>query len=212
MFSIIMERIHSAGMSRVNETPVQTRRPRDAEKDAESKIVAWVFNPYIFSVQKEGTGWKPVLRAFISPFCSAVVLRVSASPWLPLIVALILMLTTSTMASDSPQPASVADVKIMPGFWADRIATVRNKTIEHNFEECDSHGRFRNFDRAAGKDQSPWEGKFFFDDSDPYKVIEGAAYVLMQKPDPDLEKQIDDYIAGSRRRSDRMGIWILGMR
>ena len=93
------------------------------------------------------------------------------------------------------QSIPVADVKITDGFWADRIKVVRDKTIAHNFEQCDIHGRLRNFDRAAGILDTKPEGKFVFDDSDPYKVIEGAAYCLMQQRDRDWEKQIDDIVA-----------------
>src|SRR4051794_30412289 len=108
-----------------------------------------------------------------------------------------IFLTTTVMAEPTLtlQSVPVADVKITSGFWADWIHVVRDKTIAHNFQQCDIHGRLRNFDRAAGKLEGKYEGKFFFDDSDPYKVIEGAAYVLMQQRDPELEKQIDDIVA-----------------
>jgi DUF1680 family protein len=41
------------------------------------------------------------------------------------------------------------------------------------------------------------EGKFegiYFNDSDLYKVIEGAAYSLKSHPDPELEKYVDGVI------------------
>ncbi|HEX3356247.1 MAG TPA: beta-L-arabinofuranosidase domain-containing protein [Tepidisphaeraceae bacterium] len=108
------------------------------------------------------------------------------------------------------QSVPVAEVKIADGFWKDKIEVVRDKTIAHNFMECDTHGRFRNFDRAAGVLGGAWEGKYFFDDSDPYKTIEGAAYVLMQKRDPELEKQIDDIakrVAAAQMKDGYVDTW-----
>ena len=43
-----------------------------------------------------------------------------------------------------------------------------------------------------------------FIDSDLYKVMEGAAYLLQLRPDPELEKTIDDLaevIAGAQHRN-----------
>src|SRR3954451_865592 len=120
--------------------------------------------------------------------------RKSLSLWSWLILGLFFTAPLMAAETSTLQSLSVADVKVTDGFWANRIKVVREKTIAHNFQQCDIHGRFRNFDRAAGKLDGPIEGKFYFDDSDPYKVIEGAAYVLMQQRDPELEKQIDDIV------------------
>jgi DUF1680 family protein len=117
----------------------------------------------------------------------------SCHSWL--LAFIVLFVVQTIMAAETVsklEPAPIANVKITDGFWANWINVVRDKTIAHNFGQCDIHGRFRNLDRAAGKLNTPLEGKFPFDDSDGYKVIEGAAYVLMQKRDPELEKYIDD--------------------
>src|SRR4051794_1423465 len=75
---------------------------------------------------------------------------------------------TPIMAAETStlQSVPVADVKITDGFWANWIKVVKDNTIEHNFKQCEIHGRFRNFDRAAGKLEGGYEGKFVFDDSD----------------------------------------------
>ncbi len=156
------------------EKKMQPQRRGDAETDAEKYKIKLIFS-------------SSLLRVF---------LRASVSPRLHFLF--LFLIATTVMAAEQNsglQSVPVADVKIADGFWKDKIEVVRDKTIPHNFMECDTHGRFRNFDRAAGVLDGTWEGKYFFDDSDPYKTIEGAAYVLMQKRDPELEKQIDDIAA-----------------
>ena len=55
-------------------------------------------------------------------------------------------------------------------------------------------GRIDNFAKAAGWMDGPHEG-IFFNDSDVYKIIEGAAYSLMLHPDPALDAYLDKVIA-----------------
>lgn len=88
---------------------------------------------------------------------------------------------------------SFTQVKIADTFWAPRIQTNREKSLLHNIEWCEKTGRISNFDKAAKK-----EGKFegiYFNDSDLYKVIEGASYSLSTHPDAELDKRLDDIIA-----------------
>jgi DUF1680 family protein len=60
---------------------------------------------------------------------------------------------------------------------------------------CEQTGRIANFKRAAGLEQGPFQG-IFFNDSDVYKVLEGASYILAQHPeDKKLDKYVDDLIA-----------------
>lgn len=85
-------------------------------------------------------------------------------------------------------------VKIEDSFWAPRIKTNREKSIPHNFLMCEQTGRIANFTRAGGLEQGKFQG-IFFNDSDVYKLLEGACYSLATNPDPVLEKQVDDLIA-----------------
>ncbi|MGD0897755.1 MAG: beta-L-arabinofuranosidase domain-containing protein [Thermoguttaceae bacterium] len=87
-----------------------------------------------------------------------------------------------------------ASVKIEDEFWTPRLATNREKSLPHNFAWCEKTGRISNFDKAAGKAPGKFEG-MFFNDSDLYKVLEGASYSLADRPDPALEKTVDDIIA-----------------
>ncbi|MFA5783704.1 MAG: beta-L-arabinofuranosidase domain-containing protein, partial [Phycisphaerae bacterium] len=88
----------------------------------------------------------------------------------------------------------VTSVKNTDGFWNGRIETNRTVTIPYGFKKCEQYGRVRNFERAGGLLDGEYEGKMPFDDSDIYKVIEGASYSLANIPDKELEKYIDGII------------------
>jgi len=91
-------------------------------------------------------------------------------------------------------PVSFTDIKLSDDFWSSRIETNRTVTIPYGFEKCEKEGRIRNFARAGGLLEGEYEGKMPFDDSDIYKIIEGASYSLTVHPDPELEKYIDGII------------------
>jgi DUF1680 family protein len=91
-------------------------------------------------------------------------------------------------------PVLFTDITLTDNFWLRRIETNRTVTIPFGFEKCEKEGRMRNFARAGGLLKGGYEGKMPFDDSDVYKIIEGASYSLAVHPDPRLEKYIDDII------------------
>ena len=92
-------------------------------------------------------------------------------------------------------PVPLTSVKLSDAFWAPRLETNRTVTIPFALEECESTGRVKNFEIAGGAAQGAFCTQYPFDDSDVYKVIEGAAYSLMVQPDPQLEKRIDQLVA-----------------
>jgi len=91
-------------------------------------------------------------------------------------------------------PVPFTDIKLTDDFWSSRVETNRTVTIPYGFEKCEKEGRIRNFARAGGLLEGEYEGKMPFDDSDIYKIIEGASYSLTVHPDPKLEKYIDGII------------------
>lgn len=91
------------------------------------------------------------------------------------------------------KPVPFTAVHIADEFWAPKIHTVLEATLPHCFEQCEKTGRLSNFDKAAGKVEGKFTG-LFFDDSDVYKVIEGAAYALMHERDEELENYVDGVI------------------
>ena len=84
-------------------------------------------------------------------------------------------------------------VSIKDQFWTPRIETNRTVTIPSSFQKCEETGRVENFVLAAKK-----TGKFLttfpFDDTDIYKIIEGASYSMSVHPDPALDKYVDSLI------------------
>lgn len=92
-------------------------------------------------------------------------------------------------------PVAFTSVKIAPNtFWGDRIKAAREVTIPLAFSKCESEGRYANFIKAAHPSDSYKVGGFSFDDTDVYKTIEGASYLLQTYPDKKLEKYIDSVL------------------
>jgi DUF1680 family protein len=91
------------------------------------------------------------------------------------------------------QGISFDRVAISDQFWLSRIEINRTVTIPVSFAKCEQTGRVENFVLAAKK-----QGKFLtaypFDDTDVYKIIEGASYSLAVHPDPALDKYVDSMI------------------
>ncbi len=87
-------------------------------------------------------------------------------------------------------PVRFTDVNFTGGFWAQRLAAVRDATLLANFHQCEITGRIDNFAAAAGANPGPFQG-YFFNDSDVYKAIEGAAYVLATLPAGDQKSELD---------------------
>lgn len=104
--------------------------------------------------------------------------------------------TSAHAATPTTQPLTAVPfmaVKFTDAFWAPRLETNRTVTIPHDFHMCEKTGRIANFARAAGREKGDHQG-IYFDDSDVYKVIEGAAYSLATHPDPKLDQYLDDLI------------------
>jgi len=85
-------------------------------------------------------------------------------------------------------------VQLQDAFWAARLETNRTRSLPHNFQWCEQTGRISNFAKAAGLMPGKFEG-IYFNDSDVYKVLEGASYSLAYHRDPALEKTVDAVIA-----------------
>lgn len=102
---------------------------------------------------------------------------------------------TEKPAADYPiQPVPFTSVKLSDNFWAPRIRKNATVTIPIAFSYCESSGRIKNFEVAAGLDTGRFRTIYPFDDSDVYKIIEGASYSLQTYPDPKLEAYLDNLI------------------
>ena len=97
------------------------------------------------------------------------------------------------------KPVPFTAVHIDDTFWAPRIETNRTVTIPFAFGKDEETGRIDNFIRAGKALRGePFDNKQFppypFDDTEVYKVIEGASYSLSVHPDPKLDAYIDGLI------------------
>lgn len=98
--------------------------------------------------------------------------------------------------SDYPiSPVNIKNVNLKDHFWLPKIKAVQDTTIHYAFDKCDEEGRMHNFLVAGGKKEGVYKGKMPFDDTDLYKIIEGASYSLISKPNPELDAYIDSIIA-----------------
>lgn len=93
------------------------------------------------------------------------------------------------------QEVAFTQVHLTDNFWAPRIETNRTVSIPSAFKQCEINGRFDNFAIAGGLMEGEHRGDFSFDDTDPYKIIEGASYSLASHYDEDLDNYLDSVIA-----------------
>jgi DUF1680 family protein len=97
------------------------------------------------------------------------------------------------------KPVSFTEVHVDDQFWAPRIEINRKVSIPTAFDQCERTGRIENFVRAAeaihGENLIDKHAPGFpFDDTDIYKVIEGASYTLSVHPDPQLQAYVNSLI------------------
>ena len=86
------------------------------------------------------------------------------------------------------KPVAFTAVHLDDDFWAPRIETNRITTIPYAFVQCENSGRMDNFERAArvlhGETETNLNPPGYpFDDTDPYKVLEGDAFATAGKLD-----------------------------
>lgn len=104
--------------------------------------------------------------------------------------------------TDTPQklaysitPVNIQNVKLTDAFWLPIIKKVQEKTIEYAIQKCEEEGRLDNFLIAGKQKEGNVKGQMPFDDTDVYKIIEGASNTLISEPNPKLEKLLDSLIA-----------------
>src|SRR5574344_2637104 len=91
-------------------------------------------------------------------------------------------------------------------FWGHRLQASQDVTIPLAFSKNEETGRYTNFSNAAQHIKDPSKvftiksGTYSFDDTDPYKTIEGASYLLHTYPNAKfkggrLDRYVDSVIA-----------------
>ncbi|MBN2318845.1 MAG: glycoside hydrolase family 127 protein [Acidobacteria bacterium] len=91
-------------------------------------------------------------------------------------------------------PVDLRDVKLADQFWLPIVKRVQEKTIPYALEKCREEGRLDNFLIAGGRMEGEVKGQMPFDDTDVYKIIEGASLSLISAPNPELEQELEDII------------------
>lgn len=125
---------------------------------------------------------------------------------LPLLVGVLASGAMLAAASDYPvRPVPFTQVRLTGGFWQQKQEINRTVTVPFALQQCEESGRLKNFDLAAEVMRRRATGEkdfqikpptiYPFDDTDAYKAIEGAAYVLSMQRDPALEAKLDAWIA-----------------
>ena len=117
------------------------------------------------------------------------------------LTAILLTICVVMQAQYPIVPVPFTSVKLNDGFWTPRLNASRDVTIPLAFSKCEETGRYDNFVNAAKHLANPslefpdtaWT--FSFDDTDPYKTIEGASYLLQTYPNATYKgRRLDQYV------------------
>ncbi|MEO5944603.1 MAG: beta-L-arabinofuranosidase domain-containing protein, partial [Ferruginibacter sp.] len=114
------------------------------------------------------------------------------------------LLSAQKKVTDYPiQPVAFTKVHLTDDFWAPRLETNARVTIPYILDQLRMHGRIDNFLIAAHKKKGKLS-EYPFDDTDLYKLIEGASYSLQEKYDAKLDRELDTLISiiGSAQEPD----------
>lgn len=110
------------------------------------------------------------------------------------VLALIYACGTGASRDYVIKPVPFTEVHFTDEFWLPRMETNRAVTIPYAFEKCEATGRIDNFAVAGALMPGEIQGIYPFDDTDIYKIIEGASYSLSVQSDPELDRYLDDLI------------------
>lgn len=127
-------------------------------------------------------------------------------------ISLMTMMAVSSVNAQSDKsgypitPVPFTAVKVAPNtFWGQRLQASRDVTIPLAFSKCESEQRYLNFEQAAQHIKDPSKTfrvtmGYSFDDTDPYKTLEGAAYLMQTHPNAkingtNIDKYCDSVIA-----------------
>ncbi len=98
-------------------------------------------------------------------------------------------------------PVPFTAVHLDDVFWAPKIEVNRKVSIPSAFQKSEETGRVDNFALAGGLIEGEHQGDFPFDDTDIYKILEGASYALAVEYDAKLDNYLDsliNYIAAAQ--------------
>lgn len=102
------------------------------------------------------------------------------------------------------QQLPFTQVKVTDNFWAPRILMNHKITIPIALQKSEETGRIKNFEIAGGLAEGSFCSIYPFDDSDIYKILEGASYSIQTFPEPEMEAYMDSliYLIGMAQEDD----------
>ncbi len=121
----------------------------------------------------------------------------TATRYFSLAISILIFISACSNESSQDFPIQsipLTQIRLEDNFWSRRIETNRTVTIPYAFKKCEELGRMDNFAIAGGLKGGEHRGIYPFDDSDVYKIIEGASYSLSIHPDARLDHYVDSLI------------------
>ena len=118
---------------------------------------------------------------------------------IPLIASFFIMYGCNRITDEGTRdypitPVDFTSVALQDGFWKSWVELASEVTIPFSFKKCEETGRIDNFIFAGGLKEGKFQGRFGFNDSDLFKIMEGAAYSLMLEDDPQMEAYLDTLV------------------
>ena len=117
------------------------------------------------------------------------------------VVAIAALVVAAPALGDYPiRNAEKTKVRLTHGFWFDRVETNRVATLKTCFAKCNETPRIANFTNAANRATGVFGG-IPFDDSDVFKVMEGASYIVAAHPEDAATRDYVDWFVGEAAKA-----------
>lgn len=102
------------------------------------------------------------------------------------------------------KPVSIKNISLMNGFWYERMRKNNMVTIFSQYKQFEITGGLSNFRRLTESAHRPHQG-YVFNDSDVYKWLEAASWIMASQQITELEQLMDNVIDLIARAQDRNG-------
>jgi DUF1680 family protein len=102
------------------------------------------------------------------------------------------------------KPVLIDTIVLEEGFWQSMVHILKIETLNNQFLLLESNGRLNNLRRVFGDSDQPYKG-YEFNDSDVYKWLEGASWVMAFERDEPLNQMVDQLITLITKARDKNG-------
>jgi DUF1680 family protein len=99
---------------------------------------------------------------------------------------------------------SINSICLDEGFWHSRVQINQTVTLHTQYQLLESTGRLDNFRRVSGDINKPFQG-YVFNDSDIYKWLEAASWLMIDPHDEQLKQLVDQVITMVSNAQDKDG-------